>query len=32
MDIDTMQTGAINVQFGISLTILIGLVVVKTLI
>jgi len=27
-----MQTGAINVQFGIGLTILIGLVIVKTLI
>ena len=27
-----MQTGAVNVQFGISLTALIGLVVVKTLI
>ena len=27
-----MQAGAVNVQFGISLTILIGLVVVKTLI
>ena len=31
-DINTMQTGAINVQFGISLTILIRLVKVKTLI
>jgi len=27
-----MQTGAINVQFGISLTVLIKLVIVKTLI
>jgi hypothetical protein len=27
-----MQTGAVNVQFGIGLTILIGLVKVKTLI
>jgi maltodextrin utilization protein YvdJ len=27
-----MQTRAVNVQFGISLTVLIGLVVVKTLI
>ena len=32
MDINTMQAGAINVQFGIGLTILIKLVVVKTLI
>ena len=32
MDIDIMQTGAVNVQFGISLTALIGLVKVKTLI
>ena len=31
-DINTTQTGAINVQFGISLTALIGLVTVKTLI
>jgi len=31
-DINTMQTGAINVQFGIGLTALIRLVVVKTLI
>ena len=31
-DINTMQTKAINVQFGISLITLIGLVVVKTLI
>ena len=31
-DIDTMQTGAVNVQFGIGLTILIRLVAVKTLI
>jgi len=30
MDINTMQTGAVNVQFGISLTVLIGLVAVKT--
>ena len=29
-DINTMQTGAINVQFGIGLTALIGLVAVKT--
>ena len=28
-DIDTTQTGAVNVQFSISLTILIGLVAVK---
>ena len=27
-----MQAGAVNVQFGISLTVLIGLVAVKTLI
>ena len=32
MDINTMQARAVNVQFGISLIILIGLVVVKTLI
>ena len=32
MDINTMQTRAINVQFSISLTILIRLVAVKTLI
>ena len=32
MDINTTQTRAINVQFGISLTILIRLVIVKTLI
>ena len=32
MDIDTTQTGAVNVQFGIGLTVLIGLVKVKTLI
>jgi hypothetical protein len=32
MDINTTQTGAINVQFSISLTALIGLVKVKTLI
>src|ERR1700722_14820818 len=32
MDIDTTQTGAINVQFGIGLIILIGLVKIKTLI
>jgi len=32
MDIDTMQTRAVNVQFGIGLTVLIRLVVVKTLI
>jgi hypothetical protein len=31
-DINTTQTGAINVQFGIGLTILIRLVKVKTLI
>src|SRR6266576_3444803 len=31
-DINTIQTGAVNVQFGISLTVLIRLVVVKTLI
>jgi len=31
-DINTIQTGAVNVQFGISLTALIGLVKVKTLI
>ena len=31
-DIDTTQTGAVNVQFGISLTALIRLVTVKTLI
>jgi len=30
MDINTMQTGAVNVQFSIGLTVLIGLVVVKT--
>jgi len=30
MDINTTQTGAINVQFGISLTTLIKLVKVKT--
>jgi len=30
MDINTMQTGAVNVQFGISLTVLIRLVKVKT--
>ena len=30
VDIDTMQTGAINVQFGIGLTVLIGSVKVKT--
>ena len=29
-DIDTMQTGTVNVQFGISLTASIGLVAVKT--
>ena len=32
MDIDTTQTGAVNVQFGISSTTLIRLVKVKTLI
>ena len=32
MDINTTQTGAVNVQFSISLTALIGLVTVKTLI
>ena len=32
IDINTMQTGAVNVQFGISLTVLIKLVKVKTLI
>ena len=32
MDIDTTQTGAVNVQFGIGLTTLIRLVAVKTLI
>jgi maltodextrin utilization protein YvdJ len=32
MDINTTQTRAINVQFSISLTILIRLVIVKTLI
>ena len=32
IDINTMQAGAINVQFGIGLTILIRLVIVKTLI
>jgi len=32
MDINTMQTRAVNIQFGISLTVLIGLVAVKTLI
>src|ERR1700722_13845467 len=32
INIDTMQTGAINVQFGIGLTTLIRLVKVKTLI
>jgi len=32
MDINTMQTGAVNVQFGIGSTVLIELVVVKTLI
>jgi hypothetical protein len=32
MDINITQTGAVNVQFNISLTILIRLVVVKTLI
>src|ERR1700721_1368915 len=31
-DINTTQTGAVNVQFGIGLTALIGLVKVKTLI
>src|ERR1700730_1186597 len=30
VDIDTTQTGAVNVQFGISLTISIGSVAVKT--
>ena len=30
MDIDTTQTGAVNVQFGIGLTALIGSVAVKT--
>jgi hypothetical protein len=29
-DINTIQTRAVNVQFGISLTVLIGLVIVKT--
>ena len=29
-DIDTTQTRAVNVQFGIGLTVLIGLVTVKT--
>ena len=32
MDINIMQTRAINVQFSISLTVLIKLVIVKTLI
>ena len=32
IDIDIMQTGAVNVQFGIGLIALIGLVAVKTLI
>ena len=32
MDINITQTGAVNVQFGIGLTALIGLVTVKTLI
>ena len=32
MDINTTQTRAINVQFGIGLTVLIRLVIVKTLI
>src|SRR6266704_2518089 len=32
MDIDITQTGAVNVQFGIGLTALIGSVAVKTLI
>jgi hypothetical protein len=32
MDIDTTQTRAINIQFGIGSTTLIGLVIVKTLI
>ena len=32
MDIDTTQTGAVNVQFGIGSTTLIRLVAVKTLI
>ena len=32
MDIDTIQARAVNVQFGISLTVLIRLVIVKTLI
>jgi hypothetical protein len=32
MDINTTQTGAVNVQFSISLTILIKSVAVKTLI
>ena len=32
MDINTIQAGAVNVQFSISLTALIKLVVVKTLI
>ena len=31
-DINTMQAGAVNIQFSISSTILIGLVAVKTLI
>ena len=31
-DINTIKTKAINVQFGISLTVLIGLVIIKTLI
>jgi hypothetical protein len=30
IDIDTMQIGAVNVQFGIGLAALIGLVIVKT--
>ena len=30
MDINTTQTGAINVQFGIGLTILIRSVIIKT--
>ena len=32
MDINTTQTGAVNIQFSIGLIILIGLVTVKTLI
>ena len=32
ININTMQAGAVNIQFGIGLTILIGLVAVKTLI